>query len=146
MADGECSVTCSYGTQQYIRNVADNSPSSECTGLSRKSEQCRASIDCPGNRAVTILWMINILKWYTIRVGIRLKWIVTFSTKPSVYLARDCIWSEWEFIDQCSTSCGGGYIDRKRSRLIRNEHGGNPCTGPDLEDLFCNMHSCPGTE
>ena len=58
-------------------------------------------------------------------------------------LDSDCTWSEWVFIDECSKSCGVGWIERRRSKTVLIDRGGR-CRGESTEDLACNVQKCPG--
>ncbi|XP_014325859.1 thrombospondin-2-like isoform X1 [Xiphophorus maculatus] len=50
-------------------------------------------------------------------------------------------WSEWS---QCSTSCGGGLISRRRECLNpAPQNGGKPCAGEAADYEACNKQPCP---
>ncbi|KAI1707981.1 thrombospondin type 1 domain-containing protein [Ditylenchus destructor] len=55
---------------------------------------------------------------------------------------RECAqWNEWGVFSECSKLCGRGL--RSRSRTCPS---GATCTGPSIEQTFCNEHPCdPGT-
>lgn len=55
----------------------------------------------------------------------------------------DCLWAEWGFFTDCTTTCGGGTKERSRDRLHSSEHGGTDCPGQYTELQKCNTRSCP---
>ena len=54
----------------------------------------------------------------------------------------NCTWKEWSDWSTCNTTCGGGWQLRARDQKPE-QHGGEPCLGPDSERQMCNTEECP---
>ena len=60
-------------------------------------------------------------------------------------LTVDGGWSEWEPVKPCNKPCGGG--QKRQYRYCNNPwpaNGGMECSGPNVNIVPCNTHSCPG--
>ena len=58
--------------------------------------------------------------------------------KPAI----NCEWGQW-IIGNCSKTCGNGTKTNKRTKIVKEEHGGT-CTGEHTESEECNTQECPG--
>uniref|UniRef100_A0A3B3UD74 Thrombospondin-2-like n=1 Tax=Poecilia latipinna TaxID=48699 RepID=A0A3B3UD74_9TELE len=64
-----------------------------------------------------------------------------FSVSVFVVAGGWTAWSEWS---QCSTSCGGGLISRRREcSNPAPQNGGKPCAGEATDYEACNKQPCP---
>ena len=54
----------------------------------------------------------------------------------------DCHWSGWT-ISPCSTTCGKGYREKIRTKIVAEKDGG-VCNGEDVEEEYCNQNKCLG--
>ena len=55
---------------------------------------------------------------------------------------KDCQWADWTE-SECSETCGGGTLTRRRT-IARNATGlGVNCTGETTKMEACNQHLCP---
>lgn len=53
----------------------------------------------------------------------------------------DCVLGDWSGWSSCTAKCGGGVLQRQRSVIVENAHGGEPC-GETTEAEACNVQSC----
>ena len=54
-------------------------------------------------------------------------------------------WSEWQEQSECTATCGGGMITKKRTCTVPSPScGGSDCEGDSITDFPCNTHCCPG--
>eukprot|EP00930_Biecheleria_cincta_P054939 TRINITY_DN41312_c0_g1_i1.p1 TRINITY_DN41312_c0_g1~~TRINITY_DN41312_c0_g1_i1.p1 ORF type:complete len:1369 (-),score=168.96 TRINITY_DN41312_c0_g1_i1:58-3600(-) len=56
---------------------------------------------------------------------------------------RDCVWASWSAWALCSATCGGGEMNRSRSKMVAEEYGGKHCEGEAQESCACNSQGCP---
>ena len=60
-----------------------------------------------------------------------------------VYLLTvDCVWEEWSSWEACNVTCGLGHQLRHRGRQAE-QHGGQPCPGPEVDGQDCFPKHCP---
>ena len=60
-------------------------------------------------------------------------------------VAVDCVWSQWSQFDECSKSCGSGFMSRFRHIAVYAQNGGSHCTGEISERKQCSTVNCPGS-
>lgn len=58
---------------------------------------------------------------------------------------QDCEFSEW-VEGPCSTTCGGGHVERTRHITVEPVGGGMACYGALKEDQPCGTQACPDAE
>ena len=51
-------------------------------------------------------------------------------------------WAEWQNVDECSASCGGGTVSRKRECQNGIANQSPECNGDVADTTTCNEHSC----
>merc|ERR1712212_609276 len=54
----------------------------------------------------------------------------------------DCEWSEWQTLDPCSKTCGGGTMRQSRTIKTYPENGGKKCEGQHIQTKACNTGIC----
>ena len=54
----------------------------------------------------------------------------------------DCQWSSWTLFGTCSKSCGGGYQNYTRYKMVSESNGGS-CSGLSEKYDSCNTQDCP---
>ena len=59
--------------------------------------------------------------------------------------SEDCEWSSWGDYSTCPVTCGTGTQIRARTKLVVEDHGGQPCSGLGYQAQQCNTAPCPGT-
>lgn len=91
------------------------------------------------NHATTQSALVSTHTWFQYRPGLQVNYI--FSVSVFVVAGGWTAWSEWS---QCSTSCGGGLISRRRECLNpAPQNGGKPCAGEATDYKACNKQPCP---
>ena len=69
--------------------------------------------------------------------------VVTFLF--SFMITVDGGFTEWENLEVCSRTCGGGIQTQKRSCTAPSPaNGGKECIGEDSRTVECNTEPCPG--
>lgn len=57
------------------------------------------------------------------------------------------VWGPWSMWSACTTSCGPGTRERKRScNSPPPQFGGKPCSGSERQVGDCSYRPCPGKE
>eukprot|EP00928_Gymnodinium_smaydae_P018828 TRINITY_DN17176_c0_g1_i3.p1 TRINITY_DN17176_c0_g1~~TRINITY_DN17176_c0_g1_i3.p1 ORF type:complete len:630 (+),score=108.89 TRINITY_DN17176_c0_g1_i3:129-2018(+) len=55
----------------------------------------------------------------------------------------DCSFSNWRQWTECSTTCGGGFRERRRVIALNASNGGAECTGGFRDNKSCGEAECP---
>merc|ERR1712232_67755 len=58
-------------------------------------------------------------------------------------LHADCVWGDWTVKASCSATCGGGFMQQRRTVLLEARNGGRACRGGLEQVVNCNAQACP---
>lgn len=154
----ECSRTCNGGRRSRSRRcITEDKVELDCSGRTLEIEDCNEYIPCP----VDGEWN-GWSEWSpcstTCGNGTRER--TRDCTEPLHggkhcegesketelcslgHCPVDCIWDDWAEWGPCSKSCDGGRQLRRRFRN-REQYGGHPCDGREVDVRACNTHDCP---
>ncbi|GFN97240.1 sco-spondin [Plakobranchus ocellatus] len=153
----QCSVSCGGGTQSRDRPCTPpQHQGQDCQGPSNQTQDCNTQ-PCPVDG-----FYLDWSEWSECPVscGGGVQWR-NRTCEPPRHGGAECqgpdnvtracnaqpcpidgVWLPWTEWSVCTTTCGGG--EQERTRLCQQpKHGGQPCLGPERENLTCAENPCP---
>ncbi|XP_066920815.1 SCO-spondin-like isoform X2 [Clytia hemisphaerica] len=162
-AYGKCSVGCGPGTQVRTRSCTNPKPQhggEDCEGELSDSRDCQVK-PCPVDGGFTDWSDFNACS-VTCGTGKQERTRSCTNPEPKhggeecngpVLDERSCVmkpcpvnggYTQWSSYGACSETCGAGIQQRTRSCTKPSPaHGGDDCTGADVEERDCKLRECP---